>query len=83
MKKANVEDPAKCYFVDDSRVNVNAARSLGWGRCVHFSEHGMHVLEGGKAKEIGADASATTNVDGVVTISRLDQLRTVWMDIFK
>jgi pyrimidine and pyridine-specific 5'-nucleotidase len=40
LVKAQVTDPTKCYFVDDNRINVDAARALGWGHVVHFCEAG-------------------------------------------
>ncbi|KAH9951640.1 pyrimidine 5-nucleotidase [Amylocystis lapponica] len=83
LKKANITDPSKCYFVDDSRTNVNAARKLGWGRCVHFFERGLQVVEGGKLKELGKDAAESLYEDGVVAINNLEELRTVWSDVFK
>jgi pyrimidine and pyridine-specific 5'-nucleotidase len=30
LKEANVSAKTKCYFVDDSAVNVEAASQLGW-----------------------------------------------------
>jgi len=36
MKQAGLSDPSKCYFVDDNRGHVDAARALGWAKCVHF-----------------------------------------------
>jgi len=83
LKKAGISDPAKCFFIDDSRLNVNAARKLGWGRCVHFFERGLQVVEGGKHKEIGKEAEENFYEDGVVAITRLEELRTVWSDVFK
>jgi pyrimidine and pyridine-specific 5'-nucleotidase len=59
---------------------VNAARALGWGRCVHFSENGMEVSEGVVIKLV---ESGGEREDGVVVISHLEELRTVWSDIFK
>ncbi|KAI0921841.1 hypothetical protein AcV5_000677 [Taiwanofungus camphoratus] len=65
LKKAVVTDPSKCLFVDDSRKNVDAARILGWGRCVHFCERGMIAVEGGKAKEIGRDVIEGVDASGL------------------
>ncbi len=83
MKVANVSDPAKCYFVDDSLANVKAARGLGWGHCVHFCERGLLHVEGGKPKYIGSDIREGTDTEGIVAVSKLDELRTVWPEIFK
>ncbi|KZT12504.1 pyrimidine 5-nucleotidase [Laetiporus sulphureus 93-53] len=83
LQQAQVQDPSKCCFVDDSRMNVHAARQLGWGRCVHFCEQGLTTVEGGKPKEIGKDTSSGTNDSDLVVISDLEELRTIWADLFK
>jgi pyrimidine and pyridine-specific 5'-nucleotidase len=78
-----VADPSKCLFVDDNRGNIDAARALDWGRCVHFCEAGVETVEGGQVKTIGSKRSAGAEPNGVVVISDLEELRTVWPDIFK
>jgi len=83
LAKAAITDLSKCYFVDDSRTNVVAARKLGWGRCVHFCERGLVAVEGGKAKEIGKDVAGSADGGGIIVISNLEELRDVWADIFK
>lgn len=83
MKVAGVEDPSKCYFVDDSLANVRAALQLGWGHCVHFCERGLLHVEGGKPKYIGSDIKEGETADGIVAITKLDELRSVWPEIFK
>jgi pyrimidine and pyridine-specific 5'-nucleotidase len=70
LRKAGLSDPSNCYFVDDKRANVDAAKSLGWGSCVHFCEHGSKVL------------GSRTSDNGVIVISDLEQLRDVWPEIF-
>ncbi|TFY58039.1 hypothetical protein EVG20_g8308 [Dentipellis fragilis] len=85
MEKANVQDPEKCFFVDDNQGNIDGARKLGWGRCVHFCESGLEAMEGGKIKKLG-EAHAEGYVQGdtnVAVISNLQQLRDVWSDIFE
>lgn len=81
MKNAGVTDLRKCYFIDDSRNNVAAALRLGWGHCVHFCEEGLETVEGGKPKQIGADGQAA--LQDAVVIGRLEELRTVWRELFK
>ena len=81
LSQAKVTDPSKCFFVDDSRSNVIAAQTLGWGRCVHFSEQGMEVVEGGKKKIIEQDGENGSD-NSVVVIGDLEELRAVWHDIF-
>jgi pyrimidine and pyridine-specific 5'-nucleotidase len=73
-----VIDPSKCLFVDDNRRNIDTAVSLGWGRCVHFAEDGLQHVEGGRAQTI--DGSSRDNV--IPVINDLEELRTVWKDIF-
>jgi pyrimidine and pyridine-specific 5'-nucleotidase len=83
MKQASIADPSKCYFVDDNRKNVDAARTLGWGNCVHFCELGLEAMEGGKIKEID-DAREPGAIDnGVIDVTTLDELRRVWPEIFR
>jgi len=78
LQRAGINDPTKCFFVDDSRANVEAAKALGWNKTVYFCELGLEHAEGGKVKEI----SRATD-DGIVTIHDLEQLRVVWHEIFK
>jgi pyrimidine and pyridine-specific 5'-nucleotidase len=79
LEKAQVTDPTKCYFIDDSRANVEAARKANWGHCVHFVEQGLEATEGGKVKKIGSDHS---RMPGIQVIDKLEQLRDVWSEIF-
>jgi len=74
--QANVTDPSRCLFVDDSRINVEAAKKEGWGRCVHFYEPELQ-----SAGDSEQDEGAMEH--DVVVISNLEQLRDLWPDIFK
>lgn len=80
MGLAGISDPSKCYFVDDSRANVQAAWRVGWGRCVHFCERGLEIMEGGKFKEIIPNEELPRDIE---EITHLEELRRVWADIFK
>lgn len=83
MKQANVTDPSKCYFIDDNRQNVDAAREQKWSHCVHFCEKGLETMEGGWIKDID-DAREPGAVDnGVIDVNSLEELRRVWPEIFK
>lgn len=86
LKKANVRDPARCLFIDDSLTNVKAAARLGWRRCVHFCETGLEAMEGGRMKRIGGgdlqSAPDPALEDRIEAVSELRQLREVWADIF-
>lgn len=83
MKKAGVTDPSKCLFIDDNRRNVDAARELGWARCVHFFEKGLEHVEGGKVKEIGSNRAQDASANDIQVVNELEELRTVWPDVFK
>ena len=63
-------------------MNVKAARKLGWGHCVHFCEKGLLHVEGGRPKYIGADVQEGVDEDGIITITNLEALRTVWSELF-
>lgn len=83
MKQANINDPSKCYFVDDNRGNVDAAFAQGWAKCVHFCERGLEAMEGGKMKQIGDERVEGVAENNVVDITTLEELRDVWPEIFK
>lgn len=72
LEQAGNPHPSKCYFVDDSLANVQAAKALGWGSCVYFQEL--------VASEVPVNASAV-GVDHV--IHSIEELRTVWRQVFK
>lgn len=80
MKQANISDPSRCYFVDDSRINILSSKRLGWGHCVHFYEVGLETVEGGKARKLARDTDA--DLEDITQISDLEELRTVWPEIF-
>ena len=58
-----------------------AAIALGWGNCVHFCEAGLETVEGGKAKQISADGKEP--LPGATVVGRLEELRSVWSEVFK
>jgi pyrimidine and pyridine-specific 5'-nucleotidase len=82
-----VTDPSKCFFVDDSRRNVEAALDSGWGRCVYFAEpifneeSSSSLRETFKAIDFGDPSSKHSG--SIEVITDLEQLRIVWSDIFK
>ena len=82
LKQANVSDPSKCYFVDDSLSNIAGAKAVGWARCVHFCEQGLEHTEGGRKEEIGRSEDVD-QLTGVDTVANLDELRSVWPEIFE
>jgi len=77
LEKAGVTDPSKCYFVDDSRTNVDAAKSFGWGHCIHFCEQGLTATEGGIEINIGHDGDLKDDA-----VASLNDLRKVWSELF-
>jgi len=77
LRKAGVADPSKCYFIDDSRINVDAAKDLGWGHCIHFCEQGLTATEGGIVKTIGHNEDLRDDV-----VATLSDLRKVWSELF-
>ncbi|KAJ7228570.1 pyrimidine 5-nucleotidase [Mycena pura] len=81
LAKAQVSDPSNCYFVDDSRLNVKAARALGWGHVAHFCETGLVHVEGGKVKEISGDRQVEA-MSGIDVITDLEELRKIWPEVF-
>ena len=84
MKQANISDPSKCYFIDDNRLNVDAAREQGWSHCVHFCEKGLETTkEGGWIKDITDARGAGALDNGVIDVNALEELRRVWPEIFK
>ncbi|KIL00627.1 hypothetical protein PAXRUDRAFT_821525 [Paxillus rubicundulus Ve08.2h10] len=81
MKMAKITDPSKCFFIDDSKLNVIAAKELGWGRCVHFHEVGLDAMEGGRMKKLEVDGDSGAD-QGIAVINDLEELRVVWPEIF-
>lgn len=82
MRIANISDTTKCLFIDDSEINVVAAKKLGWGRCAHFHETGLDVVEGGKKKTLGVNSDSAADVEGIAVINDLEELRMIWPDVF-
>ncbi|KAF9485272.1 pyrimidine 5-nucleotidase [Pholiota conissans] len=76
MKQANINDPSKCYFIDDNRKNIDAARALNWGHC-------LEAMEGGRIKAIDDEREPGAVDNDVIDVSTLEELRDVWPEIFK
>jgi len=73
LAQAGISDPSRSYFVDDSLKNVQAAKALGWGSCVYFLEHDDPEAQASHAPFEGVDH----------TIHDLQQLRTIWPEVFR
>lgn len=86
MQQAGVQDPAKCFFVDDSLKNLKAAKAVGWIRCVHFREHDPTTtpqkLGANHRNTPGGQEELIITEDGIPVINDLQQLRSVWPEIF-
>lgn len=73
--------PSRYITVPDNvctETNISAARQLGWGHCVHFSEDGLTTTEGGVRKMI----ISNSEVDVGLQVQSLHDLRQMWPEIF-
>lgn len=68
MKEASITDRSKCYFVDDSAINCEAAIRFGWGKTIQKLEPG--------------DPEPDTPV-ALHHIRNLEELRELFPEIFK
>ena len=89
-----IDDSGKYHFtwpdilkshLQSSATNIDAARHLSWGHCVHFCEKGLETTEGGVKKTIIASTPdlSTTDLGERIQIDDIDKLRNVWPEIFK
>ncbi|KAF2225053.1 HAD-like domain-containing protein [Elsinoe ampelina] len=67
MKEAGAEDVSRCYFVDDSGLNVKGGKAFGW-TAVHLVEH---------------DADPPPQPTGHYQIRELEELRSIFPQLFK
>lgn len=67
MAEADVQDPQDCYFVDDSTINCAGAKALGW--------KAAHLVE--------PNITGPENPVADFQISNLEELRTVFPEVFK
>ena len=77
--------PDACHFHFSEKreeTNVDAARGIGWGHCVHFRESGLQTVEGGVRKQISHQDEGDIE-SGRIIINSLEQLRKVWPEIFR
>ena len=70
MEEVGIQDPSKILFIDDSLVNVQSAKRLGWGFCVWFNE----------SWSLSPTSHNYEHVDAV--IKDLKELYNVWPWIF-
>lgn len=45
LKAAGVTNPANAYFIDDSKLNTDAASSYGWGHVIQYVEKGIETTD--------------------------------------
>jgi len=83
LERTGIKDPAKCFFIDDSKLNITAARELGWGCCVHFCETDLVTTEGGIKQQITEIDDGEGAQHGHGSVRSLEGLRKVWPEIFK
>lgn len=67
MRQAQAPDLAKCYFVDDSALNIAGAKSFGWNTA--------HIVEPG--------ATGPPEPVGDHQIQSLEELRSLFPELFK
>ena len=84
MHKAGVQDPTKCLFVDDTLKNVESAKRVGWIRSVHLREQEYEptIPEIPAVDHTLTDQEELPSEGGIPIINNLQQLRSVWSDIF-
>ncbi|KAH3660532.1 hypothetical protein OGAPHI_007118 [Ogataea philodendri] len=74
LRDAGVRDPRNAYFVDDSGLNVVAAKKFGWGKIIQFVEldEDMEQLTTGTSDER----------DGITIIRDILELEQVCSELF-
>ncbi|GAA5862625.1 hypothetical protein JCM1840_002616 [Sporobolomyces johnsonii] len=74
--------PSSLYFVDDSALNIKGAHSLGWGHCVLFDECGDEAAKLGGLDKVARAPEGGDEGPRVSVVNSMQDLRTVWKDIF-
>ncbi|KAI5481127.1 pyrimidine 5'-nucleotidase [Pseudohyphozyma bogoriensis] len=72
LTAAGSPDPSKCYFVDDSALNMKGANAVGWAKLALFDELGDE-----SRKLNGLDKEGKVSVIGDIL-----ELRKVWSEVF-
>lgn len=67
MSYVGATDPSKCHFVDDSIINIESARDLGWGSCVLFKE--IDEEEPAPASKEDAEKAAAFDSNSLMPVS--------------
>lgn len=82
LAHVRVTDPSRVYFVDDSALNVKGAHALGWAHVVLFDEDGG-ASDPDQPNGGAAALGQWRDAPGVNVVHDLNELRTVWKDVFK
>lgn len=72
LQQANVTNPENTYFVDDSEINIKAARRFGWGKVIHYVE-----LDQDLPKDLNIYSALDIHI-----IRSIQDLRTVCSELF-
>ncbi|KAF8313393.1 pyrimidine 5-nucleotidase [Clavulina sp. PMI_390] len=73
LAAAGSSNTSQCYFIDDSLVNVRAAKALGWKSCVYYQELLDPKTTPATPQSVGVDH----------VVHSLDELRSVWPEVFR
>lgn len=68
LKESGLSDPAKAIYIDDSKLNISAAKKFSWGTAIHFDE------------QLGDDDDSSPVGD--YTVTSIHQLPKILPDIF-
>jgi pyrimidine and pyridine-specific 5'-nucleotidase len=82
MDQAGVKDPAKCLFVDDTLENIEGGKRVGWIRSVYFREQEPMGLWEQDVDHTRTGQGELPIEDKIHIINDLQQLRSVWSDVF-
>ncbi|OBA14458.1 uncharacterized protein OGAPODRAFT_17232 [Ogataea polymorpha] len=74
LRQAGVIDPKNAYFVDDSGLNVVAAKKYGWGKVIQFVERDEDMQE--------LAAGSQEEREGIIVIRDILELEKVCPELF-
>lgn len=80
MKCADVKDPSKCFFFDDSIVNIRTAQEIGW-KVVYIDEDSIVLKDKSSINEINASMEIIptdkTNLKTYPTIKCIEDIENI------
>lgn len=68
LEIVGLKDASRCYFVDDSSLNIQAAKKLGWAKCVLFDETESRSLANGSGISVTSASTTTSTFDPALLI---------------